>query len=102
MADIQAVAVALVRLYNGNIHHELTRILQEDLGIDVVVIQADDLEDDRLLTVETVADLEKSMSEAQKRTVAVSPAPAPPNLKPFVPRKIGKPRGFPPNMRRRK
>lgn len=98
MADIKAIAEKLVSLYKGSIPEEIVQIFKE-LGIDVVVIMTEGLNDDHH---SITAEQGKAKAKELECTVAVQPAPKPPRIKPFVPRTIGKPRSFPRNMRRHK
>ena len=97
MADIKTIAKILA-ISNGALP-ELVRFLREEYGIDLVVVLTEGLEDEHFLHKE---DAEKLLSEMQKHTLVIDSVPDPPKIKPFVPRKVGKPCGFPRYMRRRK
>ena len=99
MADLKAVAEKLVGLSRADALPEIIRFFKEEYGIDLVVVMTAGLEDEKCLCN---TDLKALLREKQISMLSVSPAPEPPKTKPFVPRKVGKPRGFPPNMRRRK
>ena len=99
MANIKTIAEKLAAIVPNEALPEIIRILREEYGIDLVVVLTEGLEDDHHFPKEEIKNL---LSEMQKRTLIVNSVPDQPKSKPFVPRKVGKPCGFPRYMRRRK
>jgi hypothetical protein len=92
MANIKQIAEALVLLSFGDMA-DVTKVLKEEYDIEVAeekekkfVLRTDDLESIK----QQAAIVQARLKEEQKR-----------KQKPYAPRKIGKPRGFPENMRRK-
>ncbi len=95
MANIQKIAEALALLAFRDAQ-DVAKVLEEEYGITPQTSEKN--EKTFTLNVENLKEqqqqivfLQKEMQEEQKR-----------KQKPYAPRKIGKPRGFPDNMRRRK
>ncbi|MBR3677211.1 MAG: hypothetical protein IKN71_08785 [Alphaproteobacteria bacterium] len=93
MVDIKWIARVLA-LYAGADMRETARILKEEYGIEAAVV------DDK--KINDVAEHSNSLEIAKTRVVGEQKSLFQSERnKPYVPRKIGKPRGFPKNMRRK-
>ena len=105
MADLKAVAEQLVAMsHTKNALPEIVRLFREEFGIDLIAILTEGLDDAKALSAEDLKEEVLRLTEqANKQTIIVTSAlDHARKIKPYVPRKIGNPRGFPPNMRRRK
>ncbi len=78
----------------------MIRFLKEDYGIDVIDVLTEDLDDHKDISTELL----RLNQQAEQNTISVKLVAEQPQRERvfYVPRKIGTPRGFPPNMRRRK
>ncbi len=101
MVDLKTLAAGLVYLRLSP-SREAIRILEEEFGIDIASLIQED-ENQSLSAEDIVEELYRIKEERLKTDAVVTCREnALKKQKPYAPRKIGNPRGFPPNMRRRK
>ncbi len=101
MADIKAIAEKLVFIADDALQ-EIVQMLRDEYGIDVITLIFDEKNEKNISAENFKSEVLRLKDQAQKQHVMVEKAQADARSKPYAPRKIGNPRGFPPNMRRRK
>lgn len=101
MADIKAIAEKLVFNAGGALQ-EIVQMLRDEYGIDVITLIFDEKNERNISAEDLKNEVFRLQELASKQRVTVKKAQADAKNKPYAPRKIGNPRGFPQNMRRRK
>ena len=101
MADIKAIAEKLVFNADGALQ-EIMQMLRDEFGIDVITLIFDEKKEKNISAEDLKNEVFRLQELAPKQRVTVKKAQADARNKPYAPRKIGNPRGFPQNMRRRK
>ena len=101
MADIKAIAEKLVFNADGALQ-EIMQMLRDEFGIDVITLIFDEKKEKNISAEDLKNEVFRLQDQALKQRVTVKKAQADARNKPYAPRKIGNPRGFPQNMRRRK
>ncbi len=101
MADIKAIAEKLVFVADGALQ-EIVQMLRDEYGIDVITLIFDEKNEKNISAEDLKKEVSRLKDQALIQRVTVEKAQADARSKPYAPRKIGNPRGFPPNMRRRK
>ena len=94
MADIRLILAAI--LVDHAEGRKIAKVLQEEYGIVAASLAADD----QILSVSKAEFANLEVAKAQK-VASVQDLKSAEKRKPYVPRIIGKPHGFPKNMRRK-